>query len=386
MSGIGLSALKRPAAAMAIGLVATQPVFASQSSELAKLRAENAALKAELTALKSQPQPPSPTPSADDPAKKAKASAERKRLFIRKDHFETVYYIAPGGMPEGKGATVSYTEDYLKNAGALTVQAFGSYVLIDKKSDFKVEAHPGQPTMPPLHLAEYTMAPFIYTNGTINAPAKATEKSTLQVGIDNEFELPGGPVFDSQVLRISPYFQTDFRGQGDIYGIGTAWEPIKLLLGGHELNLGITADSSPKLVSMYWRVIGEANVFHVADAGLSNWQPDTTYAQLGGRVALYGILFQNMKEAGPLLCGRIGFNTSFEYLRDPINGRGQHDYHAEVDYALGASKATFGNDLCDGPEGGGVGTSTLALTYDNGTDKDSNETREQMKLALTYQY
>lgn len=120
MSGIGLSALKRPAAAMAIGLVATQPVFASQSSELAKLRAENAALKAELTALKSQPQPPSPTPSADDPAKKAKASAERKRLFIRKDHFETVYYIAPGGMPEGRRQGRPLRHPLPKHASSMT--------------------------------------------------------------------------------------------------------------------------------------------------------------------------------------------------------------------------------------------------------------------------
>lgn len=312
--------VERTAAAVVIAVVTAHPVHASQSSELAKLRAENAKLKAELASLKSKQADSGAKSDLGDASKKEEAPVAPKKLFIRRDHFDSVYYTTPGSMPDGKGASVSYTQDYLKNAGALTIQAFGSYLLLDDRFPAKIEVTPGQPTIPPLQLHEYALAPFIYTNGTINSPAKSTEKSTLQLGIDNQFELFGGTIFDDQFLRVSPYFQTDFRGRGDIYGVATSWEPIKLLLGGHDLNLGITIDNSPELVSLYWRMIGEANVFHVGNAGLSNWTSDTTYSQLGGRLALYGVLFQNMPEVGPLLCGRVGFNTSYEYLWDPING------------------------------------------------------------------
>ena len=93
-----------------------------------------------------------------------------------------------------------------------------------------------------------------------------------------------------------------------------------------------------------------------------------------------------MPEVGPAICGRISFITSYEYFWNPFDNKAQHDYHSEVDYALNG-KQGFANGNC-GKSGGSEpgGETSVALTYDNGTDKDTGTIRDQLKLLLTYQY
>ena len=53
-------------------------------------------------------------------------------------------------------------------------------------------------------------------------------------------------------------------------------------------------------VGFYFRTIGEANIFHVANAGLTNYASNATYSFLGGTAEVNATLFQNMPEFGAL--------------------------------------------------------------------------------------
>ncbi|TPI54205.1 hypothetical protein FJ420_30625 [Mesorhizobium sp. B3-1-3] len=355
-----------------------------------RLKAENLRLKAELARvnglLKTQSQ--SSKTAADDypeinPAELAKKP--RQQVYVRKDKLNALYYLYPQASVDAKGASVTWSNDYLKDTQSLAIQGFVSYVPSAPYS-FHAEVN-SDPSLSqvdvPLQLSRYAAGPYVYGSGTIGSPRKAGEKSALQVGLDNQFEIEGGGVFKLQTLGISPYYQTDFRGEAQIYGVTALWEPYR-----PGWSLGGTRNNGQSLVSMYWRAIAEADVFRVAKAGETSYKDDTNTALLGGTISLNGVLFQNMPEVGAALCGRIGFNAQYQYFWDAVSGNDLHNLHGEVDYNI-SGKKNYATRLCpDSPASasGAVGTTAVALTYDDGTDKDTREKRKKLQLQLTYQY
>ncbi|MDX8541535.1 hypothetical protein RFM23_28320 [Mesorhizobium abyssinicae] len=358
------------------------------SAELTRLKAENRRLKAELARvnglLKTEPAPAKP---ADDivAINPADLPQKRQKLYVRKDKLDALYYLYPQAPVYAKGASVAWTNDYRADTQSLAIQGFVSYVPFSPYSfDPKVNGDPSLEKVDvPLEFSRYTAGPYVYGAGTIGSPRKASERSKLQVGLDNQFEIIGGGLFNLQTLGVAPYYQTDFRGEAQIYGLTTLWEPYQ-----HDWRLGGSRNNGESYVDLYWRAIAEADLFRVGKAGETNYKDDTDTALLGGTISLNGVLFPNMPSAGAALCGRISFSAQYQYFWDAVSGNDLKNLHGEVDYNLGGKKNYATRDCPDSPANasGPSGTTALVLSYDDGTDKDTLEKRKKLQLQLSYQY
>lgn len=362
----------------------------SDLAELDRLRTENKRLKAELQSLQaSKPQPApvkaeqGPYPDAISPEDLAKKHGGQ-RAFVRRDRLDAFYYLYPNAPVNAKGASVTFNDDFLGDTSKIAIQGFGSYVIVSNPVGDPIII--GDPSLPevkaPLQLSYYAIAPFVYGQGSRSNPQGKAERSAFQLGVDAQFEFFGGGLFDLQNLGISPYYQTDFRGQANIFGAVALWEPYRL-----DWHLGGNKDVGPEIVSLYWRAVAEADVFHVGEAGLTDYTSNTDVALLGGTISLNGVLFQNMPSVGPALCGRISFNAQYEQFWNAVDGSELHNFHTEVDYDLGGQPnyATVGCSDKPLPKGPHSKTS-LALSYDNGTDRHTLEERREIEMMLTYQY
>jgi hypothetical protein len=304
-----------------------------------------------------------------------------QNLYVRSDPIDAFYYLYPLAPLDGRGASVSYTGDRRADTDTFTVRGFTSYVLA---RDF-LEPQDRSPTGP-LTLTGYAFAPFLFLNGTLREPRPRSERSALQAGLDTQFEFWRGGIFSTQNVGIRPYYQTDFRGFGDIAGVTALWEPYKL-----DWHLGGRADiAAPKFIGFYWRAVAEANIFHVGNAGLSNFEPDTTYSWLGGTLQLRSVFFENMPDVPSWLCGRVYGNASYERFWNASSSRDVEDFEAELGYILN-SAPTPSNRACVASPGEFDpskyrGKSSLSFVYNKGTDRSTLEKRDQFKVQLSFQY
>jgi hypothetical protein len=209
----------------------------------------------------------------------------------------------------------------------------------------------------------------------------ASERSALRAGFDAETYFCDTAVFQQQDLQFLPYAQTDFRGRGSIGGFDALWEPYYINDG---INLGGRLDVlTPKTVGYYFRLIGEANVFRVNDPGLTNFLPHTNYALIGGNAELRAVLFENDPSVGAALCGTISFIGSTKYLWDAVSQKPIYQLGAEVDYRLGGKSASTAN--CPNPSIGN-GSTSIALSYNKGTDPMTFVKQDVYKASLKFAY
>lgn len=314
---------------------------------------------------------------AKDPHTLEGAKENNQRFFLRREAIDAAYYLYPlRGALDTKGAALTVTRDDLAGSTAVAVQAFSSYVALRPELPPPPRPVSGAADLPVL--SGYAAAPFIYANGQLGEPRKASERSALQFGIDNQIEFAGG-LFPLQTLRVTPYGQTDFRGLASIGGISSTYEPYLpgMRLGGNP-NLG------PQLVGYYFRAIGEADVFRVDNAGLTDFLPRTSYAYVGGTVQFNATLFQNMPEMKEL-CGRVHFSAQYQYYRDVANNLDLRNFHTEASVDLGGKPSRFclldGEKYVEAP-----GAMAVALTYDQGTDKTTLVDAKKYQLQLTLKY
>jgi hypothetical protein len=375
-----------------------KPLNETERAELLRLRAEVRKIKREKPrateanvptarsvrdkfAAAPAARPSDPYPDAIDP-KTLEKMYQTQPFFLRKEAIDAAYYLYPLGAPlDPKGASITYTRDELAKSTALAVQGFASYVLW--RPDLPNPPIEGDPSLPQvrssLGLSGYAAAPFVYAKGTMGEPFRASERSALQVGIDNQFELSGGGLFPLQTLRFTPYGQTDFRGKAGIGGFSGTYEPY--LPRAH---WGSNPNFGPQWIGFYFRTVAEANVFHVANAGLTNYASNTTYSLLGGTVELNATLFQNMPELGPL-CGRIHLNAQYQHYWNASNNTEIKNFHAGASVDLGGKPTRFcvapGLPVANDP-----GKISVALTYDDGTDKTTLLKSKKYQVQLTLQY
>jgi hypothetical protein len=348
----------------------------------AELRKINGALSISKKPAASSPQLVGRNAAADAAREFSPRDLEKKHagqsFYVRRDPIDAFYYLYPAVPLDGKGASISFTDDILNSSRSLTVQGYTSWVMF--RQFFYPDVTPGGP----IALTGVAAAPFVYANGTRSEPMKPTEKSALQFGFDAQAEFAAGGLFSLQNVGVKPYYQTDFRGLASITGVSALWEPYK-----ENWNLGGRYDvAAPKLLGILWRVIGEANFVHVETPGLSNFTAKNDYAFVGGTLQLRTILFENMSSVGPLLCGNIYATSSINYFGNAAGGKPIHDFQAEVGYTL-SSQATPSNRLCrEAPVDASTipGKTSISLAYSNGTDKSTLEKREKYLLQLNYQY
>lgn len=299
-----------------------------------------------------------------------------QKWFLRRDPIDMAafQYLYPTQILDGKGASFSLTEDLLTRNRVANIQAFSSYVV--GRYFFDGDRSPTGS----LALSAMAVAPYLWLNGTLTDPRKASERSALQAGLDTQFEFWRGGLFSLQDLGIRPYVQTDFRGEGRIVGAQAIWEPYK-----EQWNLGARYDMrDPKLVGVLWRVIGELDSVYADKPGLSDFTARTAYAWLGGTLQVRTVLFENMTSVPEWLCGRVFINGSANYFWDARSRKSINDNEASIGYNFAPSSS---NVACvtDTRIGAQLKPS-VSFVYNNGTDKSTLERREQYKVVLGVQF
>ena len=320
--------------------------------------------------------PPSLSPEAIALQNAPKIAVAEQEFFIRRDKIDSFFYVYGSPTPDGRGAAISYSNDLRGRGEALSVQGYASAVLMQQQF-----ASPYGPNSDTPFLYGYAVTPYLFANGTLRNPVRPTERTALQGGVDLQLAVVRG-FFDSQNIEISPYLQTDFRGVGRIAGATFLYEPI-----AEHLKLGTRWDvGTPKFVGAYWRFVPEANIFHVSEAGYSNFESKRTYALFGVNLQSRAVLFENMPEVGDALCGRIYVTNTFQAFVDANSGRDLRNYQGEVGYILsdGFNRSAT---ACAADGGGKVRPKTsLSFVYSNGTDKTTFEKRRSYQVQLEFKY
>ena len=210
-----------------------------------------------------------------------------------------------------------------------------------------------------------------------------SERSALREGLDVDLLGCNTPIFPYQEAQLLPYYQTDFRGRASVAGFDSIWEPtdVNYYLGGQP-----DVYAPKEIAGYYFRLYGEANVFHVGEAGLTNFLPHTDYALFGGGTEIRAVLFENNPNVPSALCGRISLIGTSRYLWNEVSQAHIYLYGGEVDYNLfGQNPSTA---RCQGSfetvASGGSGS--IGFSYTRGTDPATMVDQKSYKLSFKLSY
>jgi hypothetical protein len=314
-----------------------------------------------------------------------------QRLFIRRDRLDTFQYtderFARGiiSRADAKGASISMTRDHVEKSDALTINGRGTFIMarLDPLDKCSVpDASVGDP-FAPLDFAAattfgYILAPWIEGHGTLTEPRKKSERSNLQIGFDAQLALAGGPLFDLQYLVATPYYQTDFRGQANVFGVRAAWEPYAL-----DYHLGDRKDPTNPYLDWFWQLRAEADVRSVRDPGVSGLSQGR-YAWLGGTSRLHLNFFPDRSKIEPFeeapfpaLVKRVYAKATFQYFLNVDDRSATTTYTPRM---VRLFTTELGYNLTRD------GMASVSLQYTRGTDKDTLEKANKYVLGLNFKY
>jgi hypothetical protein len=345
-------------------------------------------LPARPAPVKATPQVPIAPASATAIAAGGTDTSQMPFWLLRQDQYDQVSFITPPlAYQVLQGASVSYSDDQISKSQSLNVKGLLGYSAYhwDRVSSDGCGSS-GGPTV----LDGVGIGPFVQADGILSQPTNANEKSALRVGINSNVHLCHTPFFHQEDWQFLPYAQTDFRGRAGMAGFDALWEPqnVTIHLGGRsDLNSTLPIDG-------YFRIIAEANAFHVADNGLTNFLTNTNYAFLGGTAEFRGVLFENNPNVVPAFCGTISVVGTARYLWDAVSRKPITLYGAEIDYKLGGNNAYA--QVCKGkprppPDKPPApvalaGTTSIALSYTQGTDELTFVKQNKYMTSLKFSY
>jgi len=324
---------------------------------------------------------PKDLPTISDRFVSDSCSPAPKSLYVRSDPLDDFHYmVEQPRTADAKGASLSYTNNFISSSQNLTVNGRVSYVMLGLDC---TPAFGSDPTKP--FLKALAVAPFVSANGTWTDPSgKTPTNMALKGGVDFQFGyvMPEWtrefPFIERSYFYVSPYYQTDNQGLAHIGGTTLAWEPVAPLLW---------LDSGPvfPLFSFFWQFRGEADFVTVQNHGLTNlvnsrynWVGETTRVNVG----LFPVVANN--QWPEWLGGRISVIATAQYFYDTNSGTDAKYYSATVSYKLGQCKKdnTKSADLPCTIQG----SSALSFEYDWGTNKDTLVATKQYLLKLSYAY
>jgi hypothetical protein len=291
-----------------------------------------------------------PKPPKEDPC-------DPQRLFIRADSIDNFLYgITPAA--KAKGASISYTNDHVAGKQTISVNGMVSYMLY---RNLCVDP----PYENGSYISGWAVVPFISGNGDFTQPQAKKEQSSTKIGIETQFEVSRGLASLSdfplrQVFTLSPYFQTDFRGQASASGLNAYWD-----LYDARFHLGGYLPSNPYL-GWFLQLRGEADLRNVEDPGLTGLSP-TSYAWIGGTARLSIFFFPFADNVPENIRNRFSLIAGVNFFHDLRSGMDIHSYTATLKYKLN-------------PEG----YSSIGFEYSKGTDKDTLVSADKYMVKLLY--
>jgi hypothetical protein len=216
----------------------------------------------------------------------------------------------------------------------------------------------------------FAIAPFVDAQGTYSGFRKKGDVNNFQAGVDVQAQIRGGAVFDSQYFVLTPYYQTDFAGIANIYGVRAGWEPV-----APDLHLGGRIGVPNPYLDWFWQLQAEVDAKDVTNVG-STALTKSNYYWGGGTVQAHFKLFPGRSDTepgwmapAPLLVDRIYFNTTLHFFWNMNTGRSVSLFEGEVGYNLSPD-----------------GKSSISLKYDNGIDKDIMKNAQTYLMALNFKY
>ena len=253
---------------------------------------------------------------------------------------------------DAKGAAVSYTDDRVGGVQTADIHAVVSYA-IDHHCGERPE---GYGTFDAF-VSQTTFAPFALANGTLSND-RSTEKSALQFGFDSRATVYSGPLFNYQIFTLSPYYQTDFRGEASAYGASASWEPYKL-----DWRLGGNVYPATPWLDYYWQLKAEVDSLHVNKAGLTDFTNGTDYAFWGGTVKLLLFPFPDQLQRRVIAIAEYSYYWESQAQQDVRLFVGTLAYNITED-----------------------GSTSISGQYKKGTEKQTLKQLDQYLLSFNYKY
>lgn len=289
----------------------------------------------------------------DDPMPVA-ACEDRQQLFIRRDRLDNwMFDLAP--VSQAEGASISYTNDQLAGENTLSIDGtIGVALWRDPCRNPPPGSGPGVP-----YFSAFAIVPWLSAHGTRSTGDD--ESSDLRVGLEFQSELADIAPLNLSYFSVSPYYQTDFRGEANGFGVEAIWTPywLEARLGGNYI-----VNDDP--LDWFWQFSGEIDYFSIQDVGKTDLE-DVDYAWFGFTAKIN--LFPFSDSSNDSLRDRIRLTGTMKHYWDALSGEHISDYLAEIAYNLDPS-----------------GSTSISLNYENGTRKETRTDVDQIELKLNYKY
>lgn len=206
----------------------------------------------------------------------------------------------------------------------------------------------------------YVISPWLLADGTLFDSEAPDGTDKLQAGLAGQIEIANA-IFDTQYLTATPYYQTDFEGEAQVYGASLSWQPY-----ASGIHLGGTTRPQGAILNLYWTAEAVADYFYVENAGSTGLTEGTEYAWLGGIVGVNGWIMPDR------LDNRLSFTTSYGAFWDAYSHRSVDDFNAALSWAFTPKEDP--NQFA------------VALGYQNGTDRNTLIDVNQWTLGLTFRH
>lgn len=270
-----------------------------------------------------------PVPLSGTPDSIASATGEDvSRFYLREQRLDLGIDGDATGLDATSGAAISIVNDIEGGASSVSVAAAIGY-LFRHYLQLPDGYEPGQ-----LAVSAVSFGPYVEANGQVDSST-----SQLSFGAMGQLDLFSG-VFNLQRLSFAPYYQTDFKGESQIYGATATWQPLLLKAG-----LGSLRRSPSDLFDYTWAFAGQTDYRHVAEAGATGLVEDDDYFWVGADTTF---------RIWPLperLDNRLFLTVQAANYYDLEDGDSANKYTAEIGLALDDT-----------------GNVTFNLQYVNGTD------------------
>jgi hypothetical protein len=282
-----------------------------------------------------------------------------QEIFVRRDRMDSFLYgITP--RSKAQGASITFTGDEAEHLR--TAKINGMVAVLPNGWRQPCLQRPPEYTIDDAYLSAFAVAPWVSAQGNINDPVKKSEKSALAGGFDAQWTIFGG-IFNLQAFKVSPYYQTDFRGVASAGGATATWEPWQ-----YAIRLG----GSPTLLSpsfdWYWRLQAEADARRVDKIGFTDLQVGR-YAWVGGTVQVYGFFFPTSLVVPEFMQNRLNAVLTYQGYWDAYSSQSISRYAAELAYNITAD-----------------GDASISIGYERGTNKDTMTWLNQYVIRLNYKY
>jgi hypothetical protein len=273
-------------------------------------------------------------------------------FYLRRDKLDVSIYNRSLDDKIAKGAAISFTENFESDTDTAEVHALAAYVFARSPCrERPAGVDVGKP-----FVSGYVFAASVAADGNLTDD-RAMEKSALKPTIDAQVEIASGP-FDLQAFTFSPFYQTDFRGEAEAYGMQASWEPYKL-----DWRLGGSYQQFSPLFDFFYQLKAEMIALRVNDPGLTDLKADSDYLWLGGTARL------NVYILPDVLSDRLTWISTYQYYFDDRSDENIDLFTTALAYNLTES-----------------GHTSISVEYQQGTKRDTLDEVDQYLVTLNAKY